>query len=222
MQRKIKLAEGEYYHLYNRGVDKRKIFLDDYDCRRFIKLLYVANGNERFVYRDIEKKPINEITRGSPLVAIGAYVLMPNHFHILIKEIRRDGTSQFMEKLLTGYASYFNKRHGRVGRLFQGNFQAKHANKDEYLKYLFSYIHLNPIKLIEPTWKERTIQDVKGAEQFLNSFKYSSYLDYCGNAREENSLLSIDAFPDYFSNKYTFKNLTKEWLIHKNADTPIT
>lgn len=217
MQRKFVISEGEYYHLYNRGVDKRIIFLDDKDRRRFIKLLYVANGERSFVFRDIEDRPLVEIDRGEPLVAIGAHVLMSNHFHILVKEIKKGGTSAFMEKLLTGYSSYFNKRHGRSGSLFQGTYKAEHLNRDPYLKYIFSYIHLNPIKIIEPKWRETGIHNIKRAKDFLERYQYSSYLDHAGAEREEGSILSVQEFPAYFSTTREFREVTKEWLKYKDS-----
>jgi len=217
MQRKIVISKGEHYHLYNRGVDKRVIFLDEKDRRRFVKLLYVANGERSFVFRDIEDKSFAEIDRGEPLVAIGAYVLMSNHFHILVKEVRKGGTSAFMEKLLTGYSSYFNKRHGRSGRLFQGTYRAEHLNRDTYLKYIFSYIHLNPIKMIDPEWKKVGIRNMKKAKKFLEQYRYSSYLDHIGTEREENSILSTHEFPAYFSTSREFKEETKEWLKYKDT-----
>jgi len=217
MQRKFIISEGEYYHLYNRGVDKRVVFLDERDRRRFTKLLYVANGERSFVFRDIEDKLFAEIDRGKPLVAIGAYVLMGNHFHILVKEIKKGGTSAFMEKLLTGYSSYFNKRHGRSGSLFQGRYKAEHLNRDTYLKYMFSYIHLNPIKIIESKWRETGIRNINKAKKFLEKYCYSSYLDHTGVEREEGVILSTSEFPAYFSTTRDFREETKEWLKYKDA-----
>ena len=216
MQRKFTFSEGEYYHVYNRGIEKRKIFLHDKDHKRFTKLLYVANGKRPFVFRDIENKALNEIDRGKPIVAIGAYVLMPNHFHILIKEIIEGGISMFMEKLLTGYSSYFNKRNERTGSLFQGPYQAQHANRDEYLKYLFAYIHLNPVKLIEPKWKENGILNRIKAKAFLDQYQYSSYQDYIQVVRQENAILSVKEFPDYFSKDNEFESFLEDWLMFKD------
>lgn len=216
MERKFVFSEGEYYHIYNRGVEKRIIFLDDKDRQRFVRLLYVANGDRPFVFRDIEDKAFDEIDRGEPIVAIGAYALMPNHFHILIKEIVEGGISMFMGKLLTGYSSYFNKRNKRTGSLFQGPYQAQHADRDEYLKYLFAYIHLNPIKLIEPKWKEEGIQNKVAARQFLNRYWYTSYADYMRMMREEKGILSLKEFPGYFSKHDTFSDFIEDWLTYKD------
>lgn len=218
MERKLVFSEEEFYHGYNRGVEKRKIFLSEKDYRRFVRLLYVANGTRNFVYRDIKQKKLSDIERGDPLVAIGAWALMPNHFHILMKEIRPDGISAFMQKLQTGYSSYFNKLHERVGGLFQGNFQAQHADTDEYLKYLFAYIHLNPVKLLEPDWKEIGLRDVEDTKRFLDSYPYSSYPDYQGYKREEGSILSQDHFPEYFASVNEFDALMTDWITFRKHE----
>lgn len=216
MERKFVFAEGEYYHLYNRGVEKRKIFLSKNDHERFIRLLYLANSSRPFVYREVEKKLLSDIDRGDALTAIGAYVMMPNHFHLLVKETKEGGISAFMEKLLTGYASYFNKNHDRVGRLFQSTYQARHANRDEYLKYLFAYIHLNPVKLLESGWKEKGIQNKPAAKEFLEHFRYSSYQDYEGLKREEVAILSMAEFPPYFSELKSFGDFVEDWMTFQS------
>lgn len=219
MERKHIISEGEYYHLYNRGVEKRNIFLTQADRNRFQRLLYVANGTERFVFRDIERKALKDIDRGEPLVAIAAWVLMSNHFHILIKEITEGGTAAFMEKLCTGYSSYFNKRHDRVGPLFQGRYKSQHVTEDTHLKYLFVYIHLNPLKLIDPSWKgQRSINVIK-AKKYLSAYKHSSYLSYIDTSREENILLAKNKFPEYFSEKKDFEDFHTDFLTFSDSDT---
>ncbi|PIQ66889.1 MAG: hypothetical protein COV95_01700 [Candidatus Zambryskibacteria bacterium CG11_big_fil_rev_8_21_14_0_20_40_24] len=232
MNRGIKFAEGEYYHIYNRGVEKRKVFLNLQDWKRFQTLLYLCNGTKPFAFKDLNIKK-QKISRGSTsgeiqnlfsvdvgekIVAIGAYVLMPNHFHIIIKEIKENGITEFMRKLLTAYSMYFNKRHERVGPLFQGTFKAKHLDYDQYLKYQFAYIHLNPIKLIEPKWKETGIKNLRRASSYLKEYTFSSYHDYGGITREEIVILNKDEFPVYFKNQYSFKGFLKDWLNF--ADSP--
>ncbi len=216
MQRKIVFSEGEYYHIYNRGVERRDIFMETRDKERFVKLLYVANGTKAFEFRQIQNQLMGEIDRDEPLVAIGAYVLMPNHFHILVKETRENGISTFMEKFGTAYSMYFNKKYKRSGFLFQGNFKAEHVDNDEYLKYLFAYIHLNPVKLIEPNWKETGIQDGERAKKYLADYQHSSYADYAnGNAgekRDEVAILTKEEFPEYFAHAHEFKDFVNDWL----------
>lgn len=151
---------------------------------------------------------------GEPLVDIAAYCLMPNHFHLLIQEIEEGGISKFMQKLTTGYTMYFNKKNDRNGSLFQGKFKATHVADDRYLRYLISYIHLNPIKLIEPKWKETGITDKTRAERYLETYSQSSYLDYLGKKRLEEMILSREALPEYFSSGTDFKTFVTEWLIY--------
>ena len=142
---------------------------------------------------------------------------MPNHFHLLLYEKRESGISLFTEKLLTAYSMYFNKKNIRTGKLFEGRFKATHANSDEYLKYLFSYIHLNPVKIIDPEWKENGIADRKKAEQYLENYLYSSYPDYSGRIREENPILDRNDFPRYFEDVRGFSRTIAEWLsFNKN------
>lgn len=215
MQRKIQFSEGEFYHVYNRGVEKREIFSDNNDRERFLRLLYIANSTESFVFRDIEDKKLHEIDRKKPLIAIGAYCLMPNHFHALVKEIEPGGTSKFMAKTATGYSMYYNKKNNRVGALFQGTFQAQHITRDEHLRYLYAYIHLNPIKASDPRWKEGSVQDTIRAQQFLHMYRYSSYLDYCGVDREEKAILSQEEFPEYFTQPHSFEELMHDFLEYR-------
>ena len=162
-------AVGEFYHVYNRGTDKRKIFLSQADYQRFIILLYLANSNQpvRIDLRRNSVEKLFEADRGKDLVDIGAYCLMPNHFHILLKEKVENGISLFMQKITTAYTMYFNKKHERSGVLFQGVFKSEHLATDNYLKYIYSYIHLNPVKLIEPTWRENGIKNKLKVKKFL-------------------------------------------------------
>lgn len=212
MERKFTFAVGEYYHVYNRGVEKRDVFNDDADRLRFQRMLHIANSDKAVVYKLIQRSPLDKIETGEKLTAIGAYCLMPNHFHILVKEIVEGGISKFMEKLTTGYSKYFNKKHNHLGMVFQGRFKAQHVDNDEYLKYLFAYIHLNPVKLIEPTWKETEIVDKKNAEAYLARHKYSSYADYMGSNREEKLILSKKEFPEYFVDAHDFSAYVADWL----------
>ena len=145
MTRKIEFSVDEYYHLYNRGTDKRKIFTTSGEYSRFLILLYLCNSNTSvdvgdYVRQGLTLSEIYGKEKGKELVSIGTYCLMPNHFHILIREKIKGGISLFMQKLQTAYTMYFNKKHERNGSLFQGTFKAEHITKDTYLKYLFAYI----------------------------------------------------------------------------------
>ncbi len=218
MERKFSFSVGEFYHIYNRGNNKSNIFLDAKDKKRFQKLLYVCNNTKPVVYKTIQGMPLDKIERGEQLVDIGLYCLMPNHFHLLLHEIKEGGISLFVEKLLTAYSMYFNKKNTRTGRLFEGRFKASFVGTDEYLKYLFSYIHLNPVKIIDKHWKENGITDKQNTKEFLQKYTYSSYLDYCGQKREENLILDKRNFPEYFKDTEDFDRFIDEWLSFREKD----
>ncbi len=211
MERKIVFSEDEFYHVYNRGVEKRLIFRSDKDKQRFLKLLYVCNRDKKVDFKEVANLQYSEIEKCDPIVAIGAYCLMGNHFHLLLKEIKKGGISSFMSKLSTAYVMYFNKKYNRTGPLFQGRFKAEHCVRDEHLKYLYAYIHLNPVKIICPNWKTEGIDDFKVTRKHLDSYMFSSYHDYLGVKREESLILDPYSFPDYFS-EGSFENFINFWI----------
>ena len=220
MNRKTSFAVGEYYHIYNRGVEKRSIFLNKGDYSRFSGLLFLCNSTKSVDFREIPEGRTFGVERGEILVDIGAYCLMPNHFHLLLREKKENGISLFMKKLSTGYSMYFNLKNKRNGSLFQGRFKSTHANKDEYLRYLFAYIHLNPVKLINHNWKEEGIKDLEQTQSFLGKFKYSSYLDYVGSGpRSEGVILNKSAFPEYFETKKELNDYINDWLQFSEGPT---
>lgn len=216
MTRPVTFETEEFYHVYNRGTEKRRIFLSKSDYARFVALLYVCNQNKP-VSTDF-RGPTSEVFSGrseETLVDIVAYCLMPNHFHLLVRTKESADVGKFMQKLSTGYTMYFNKRYERSGVLFQGKFKATHVHDDEYLKYLVSYIHLNPIKLFEPKWKEVGISDRGAALKFLSDFHHSSFIDYQGGMRAESSILNMPLLLDYFDSPADLVVMLKSWLEYK-------
>lgn len=212
MGRNLVFAENEYYHVYNRGVEKRKIFLDQRDHKRFVWLLYVANSTTPVHLSNYQGVSLLDMPRGEQIVDIGAWVLMPNHFHLLLKEKQEGGISLFMKKLLTGYSMYFNIRQHRKGILFENTFNSKHLDTDNYLAYQYTYIHLNPIGIIDNGWKQKKIKNLQKALGFLNKYDFSSYKDYLGIKREENMIINPKAFPEYFKSATDFQKMIKEWM----------
>jgi REP element-mobilizing transposase RayT len=217
-QRKVTFAIGEFYHIYNRGNSKQVIFRDDHDYKRFQQLLYVMNSDQSVTFRLIEKDTMFVYDRGQKQVGIGAYCLMPNHFHLLLTPTAENGIQFFMQKLSTAYSMYFNKKYERTGGLFEGRFKSEHADSDEYLKYLFSYIHLNPVKLIQNDWKERGIVDPTAAINYLQGYAYSSFLDSDQVSRKEGSILDKDIFPVYFETVDSFRTEIFEWITFTRPD----
>ena len=159
MQRKTNFAEGEYYHIYSRGVEKRKIFLNIKDYERFIALLYIMNQDVPFRMDNFLRENKNNLKnifqeeKVTKLVSILSYCLMPNHFHIVLYEHKEGGISKFMSKLLTAYSMYFNTKYERSGPLFTHPFRSEHIENEPQYMYIFSYVHLNPLSIIKESQK---------------------------------------------------------------------
>lgn len=167
----------EWYHCYTRGVDKRKTFVARSDYERFLGLLYLCNSVDP-IHRSDFQHPLNKllsIPRIQPLVAIGTFCLMPNHFHLLLKEIRGSGISKFMLKLGTAYAMYFNKKYERIGNVFVRPYRSRHIKDDDYLQMAIQYIHCNPAEIFDPNWKHGTPKDLLTLERQLLTYPYSSF-----------------------------------------------
>jgi len=142
MPRKIiPLVTNETYHVYNRGVDKRAVYMDKYDYIRFYQsLLYfnVVTVQTNFRLAKARYNPDDQ-----KLVEIQAYSLLPNHYHLIVTQMVDGGLSEFMKRISAGYTGYFNEKHDRSGSLFQGNYKRVHVANDEYYKYLFAYVNEN-------------------------------------------------------------------------------
>lgn len=210
--RKIKFAERQYYHIYNRGVDKRAIFQSRSDYERFLYLLWACNDekpllNSQFYYRGLAS--IEEKKREC-LVDIIAFCLMSNHYHLLLVPKKENGLSSFMQKVGTGYTMYFNTKQGRSGALFQGTFKAKHVDREEYLSHLIRYIHLNPAELKEPRWEEEGIRKPKETYAFVKNYPWSSHSAYLGEKRFEKILSAPPSF--LFDDAKEYEKFVHAWL----------
>ena len=183
MLRRVNFVEDELFHLFSRGVEKRKIFLERKDYDRFLALMYILNQENRFHVSNFLNKGGHRISdlyeeeRSNSLVSILAYSLIPNHFHIVIKEIIENGISTFMSRLLTAYSMYFNIKHERSGSLFVHPFRSEHISNERYFLWIFDYVHLNCLDLVEKGWKETGIKNRKKAQEFLENYYYSIYYD---------------------------------------------
>ncbi len=189
-------AEGECYHVYNRGVEKRIVFAADTDYGRFLFSLF-ACAVRRLPPHDRRAPKTVPLARqllagvAGQLVDILCFCLMPNHFHLLLRQRVADGVPLYLQKLMTAYTMYFNKRYEHSGVLFQGTYQSRHVDRDEYLLPVSRYIHLNPLDLTTPGSKERGIVNPSAAHQALLQYPWSSYGEYAGQPRYQ-PLVSTD------------------------------
>jgi putative transposase len=131
---------------------------------------------------------------------------MPNHYHLIIKQAIDGGITQFMQKLGTGYAMYFNKRWDRKGILFEGKFKAKIIESDEYLMHLSRYIHLNPLNIMEPHWKQKKIKDIIKAGKFLEEYRWSSYPIY--TKKSASGIISLENIEKILLNTGEYEKFT--------------
>lgn len=232
--RKISITNGEYYHFYNRGNSKQIIFIDNQDYDRFVKLLFLCNSKKSINFRiDVVEKGIDawEFDREEPITSICAWVLMPNHFHLYIKaeNYRKPATSisskqvkngaiLFMQKIGTAYAKYFNTKYARTGSLFEGKFKSKQVTNDGQARYLFSYIHLNPVKLIQSNWKEVGIEDKRKAFEYVQDYEYSSLKDWLGFSRKESSIINKDILNHILPQNFSPSEDIFQWLSYHNDE----
>lgn len=205
----------EWYHCYSRGVDKRIVFENESEFKRFEHLLYLCNSTtpvHRSALARSSDEDIYKTQRGDPLVVLGAYSLMPNHFHLLIREIREGGLSEFMRKVGIAYIMYFNIKHERAGNLFVKPFRSKHVSTDDYFKRVAGYIHLNSAELFEPGWKEGCVRDPALLKKQLRSYAHSSFPDYLGVEREQRAILDSEAVELIGADMPTINEILQETL----------
>jgi len=203
MSRKIEFANDEFYHIYNRGVDKRNVFLEKEDLNRFLNYLALLNNQNPIVslhsYSYQEKKSKAQLRgEASKLVDIVCFCLNPNHYHFLVKQKEDKGISKFMHRLGTAYTMYFNDKYERSGVLFQGVFKAKHIESNDYLLYLSAYVNLN--FEVHNKWS--------GTDKPMT---YSSWNEYLG--KPSLNLCHKDIIQEQFSSVEEYKKYAKEALI---------
>lgn len=197
----------ELWHVLNRGVDGRDLFMDDRDRLRFVHDMYEfndvvpadSNTGYRFKSTDIVSPYITKRSE-ERLVEIHGWCLMKNHYHLLLSELVEGGISLFLRKLNIGYAKSFNEKHKRTGTLFQGRTKKILIARDAHFNYILHYIHLNPLDYLSGAeeWRERShagIRSAKDALDFLEQYRWSSYLDYAGK-KNFPSILTTSLFGD--------------------------
>jgi len=213
---KRKFIVNEFYHIFNRGVDKRKIFLDKSDHLRFIHDFYEFNDRNPALQfsRLSEKNHVGSRTSNitsnikprEPIAKLHVFALMPNHYHSLVEQLEEKGITLFMRKLHTGYTNAFNLKRERSGHLFQGSFKAVRVIGNIQLAYLVCYIHSNPLNIWKPNWKEKKLTnfEIKNALRFLEGYRWSSHLDYLG-IRNFPSLINKKFLLEFFGGSRTIR-----------------
>ncbi len=216
------LVNDEIYHIVLRGIDGRLIFQGNSDYYRAVHDLFEFNDvmaapsayRQRLNRNEDRPRYIGDKRKARKLlVEILAFCLMPNHIHLLLRQKRDGGISQFMKKFGTGYVVYFNQKYERAGHLFQGRFRAVYIKTNEQLKTVFVYIHTNPAALIDPSWKEGGIKKPKEVIEFIENYKWSSYPDYLGKQNFP-SVTQRDFFNEIMEQN-EWQKYINEWIEYK-------
>jgi len=211
------LVNDQIYHLVTRGIEGRNIFDDVSDYSRAMLDLFDFN----------DENPADQCAENGSremLIEILAFCLMPNHIHLLVRQIRDGGITKFMRKFGAGYAGYFNKKHNRRGYLFQGRFRAVLIKNDAQLKAVFVYIHTNPASLIDLKWKDFHFQTENGSRetsqkiiQLIENYKWSSYADYLETENGSREAIINRDFFNALLNIDERKKLICDWVFYKKG-----
>lgn len=216
VQDKIKIQIMELYHILNRGVEKKNIFLNNKDYQRFTNNLWGLNNQKNVLSYFNRNKQLHDswgAVQQIKLVNILCWCLMPNHHHVEFIENIKNGASIFSQKLTSSHTQYFNLKNNRSGVLFQGKSKIIQIEKNEHFRFLPYYIMTNPIKLIEPEWKEKGIKNIKKTIEFLENYKYSSFPDLIGKKNFPETINKKSFYEIYDTNEIKFKKDFSEWLF---------
>lgn len=209
--------EENIHHLLNRGVEKRKVFLHDEDYVRFIHGLKDFNTSESkggISYYNRRNSDMRCPNFEDSIVEMLCWAIMPNHPHMMVSEKEEGNTGRFSRKVFGGYTKYFNEQNDRSGVLFQGRSKIILVEMEAHFLYLPFYIHLNPLDLFQPGWKEEGIRDIKGAIKFLEEYRWSNYRDIIGKGNGEFSdITNKELFFELFqTNEQKYKKDFEEWV----------
>lgn len=216
------LVNNEIYHTIIRAVGDTAVFSEENDFYRGIFSIYEFNNAKpteiwlRRLQRKKEKlgrMTSQYIDKRDKIVEVLSFSFMPNHLHLLLRQLKDDGITNFMKKVSGGYARYFNDKYNRKGHLFS-RFRVVHIKTDEQLKNVFAYVHTNLISLIEPGWKEKGIKNSEKVAEFLENNKRHSYPDYLGK-KNFFYVTQREFILEAMGGVGGCKNIVDNWVIYK-------
>jgi putative transposase len=212
-------AENEYFHVFGRGSKKERIFIDDHDKARFIFLIthfqspiriynvgwYTNSFLKKGSFSTGEDKVREMLKKRS--VELVAFALMPNHFHLLVRNMEEGVLSAYMHRVLTAYSKYFNTKYNKKGHVFDGPFRAVHTKNNTQLLHLSAYIHKNP-------------KEIRGWENNYGEYPYSSYQDYIGSNRW-GGFLSTEIVLKQFKDQSKYKEFVETSTAKEEPFLPL-
>ncbi len=205
--RNIKIAPGEYYHIFNRGMHKQVLFHDKTDWVRFLFLILyfqspvVFQNISRVVKEyvkhsvfNIESDVLKKLTTNR-YTELTSFSIMPNHFHLIIKELGEGGIARYMQRVLNSYTKYYNTKYQKSGHLFQGPYKAVHVENNNQLLHLSAYIHRNP-------------REIAGWLNKEDKYEWSTYQDFIGKNRFS-GLVVFDIIGGQFENQKDYHDFVR-------------
>lgn len=223
--RKQQFVNGEVYHVVTRRIEDNLLFKDIDDYYRGIFSIYEFNNSKPVTIRERRalraqikaRRDPTPVTDERELFAqILTFCFMPNHIHLLLRQLQDEGISKFMQKLGAGYSAYFKNKYKleRKGYFYQGRFVSVPIKTDDQLKTVFTYIHTNSISLIEPKWKEIGIEDPERAIKYVENYKWSSYPDYIGK-KNFPSVTERDFILKIMGGEQGCRDFVEYWIKYK-------
>ena len=206
---------SEFYHTYNRGTEKRKIFIEDADYFRGVHDLYEFNDKNIVtnMARKIEGSPTPHNKARDRLVDLLVWSFMQNHYHLFSSPVKDNGLPEFHRKFGCGFTNFFNLKYNRSGVLFQGGYKKVQVKGNAQALQLICYIHSNPLDLWKSNWKEKglTNLEIQNALKFLENYRWSSHLDWWG-IKNFPSLINNDSMHRFFKNSEEYREFFINWL----------
>lgn len=228
--RKEQFVNGEIYHLVISRIGEELLFRETNDYYRGIFSIYEFNNVKPVVIRErrklrselkkaikADRERVSDTDTRDKLVEVLLFCFMPNHIHLLVRQLKEGGIVKFINKIGAGYAGYFKRKYGlkRREHFFSGRFTAVHIKTEDQLRVVFVYIHTNPISLIEPKWKENGIHNPERVIKFLGDYKWSSYPDYIGK-KNFPSVTDREFMLKIMGGKDGCQKFIENWLRHKD------
>lgn len=222
MIRKEKFVAGEYYHIYNRTVFKIPEFKDNGNAKKLAQNFLLANStksSQAFDYLRSNKtstveRALEIAKQGEKLTEILCYSIMPNHYHLLLRESKEGGITDFIRRCNTSIAKYINTKTERAGPLFESNFKSKHIDSNNYLLHLSVYIHLNPLDFLDgEQWRENKLKDWKKKKARLLGYKWTSLKHYLMENFNDPIISGEEIILSQFNNKGDYENFLQEWSV---------
>jgi putative transposase len=208
-------------HVLKRGARGMSLAKDSKDKLRFVRLLCHMNDSFKDEYWEQNTLGLDPFERPErwpekqPLVKILAWTLMPNHFHLLLKENVKGGISTFMQKLGNSMTTHYNFKYKEKGSIFQGSYKGKIVSEDRYLRWLASYIMVKNVFELYPGGLYAAASNFEAAWQWAETYSYSSFKDYTTKHKEESAFIDKDILGEIFSTPQKFKASAREMILSR-------